>query len=135
MHTPRKYGENCNSLVWTVLEEIFPSSFISRTHKFQFVVIGPPLDFCIKATKIPISISPMTIACTNFCAMSDLPLSFHCARSPTFGQLKWNYKLKTCLPCTALCSPRQRGSMEVTSSVVKYGIMVPIWSNNPKPRP
>jgi len=61
MHTPSKRGEYCNSLVWAVLEELFPSRLKCRTHGFQLVIIRTPLYFCIAATKIPVSTSPAGI--------------------------------------------------------------------------
>jgi hypothetical protein len=84
MHTPSKCGEYCNSLVWAVLEELFPSRFKRRTHGFQLVIIRTPLYFCIAATEMLVSKLPAWIVCTNFCALKDLPPLFHCARFSAF---------------------------------------------------
>jgi len=55
MDAPRGNSKYCNSPVWVVLEEMFPSRFKNWTHGFQLIIIRTPLNQCIYATGIQIS--------------------------------------------------------------------------------
>jgi hypothetical protein len=76
VHIPLKKGKYCNSLVWAVPEELFPSWLKGYTHGFQFVFVRTPLDFCIAATEMPINTSPASKGLCQLLGNKRLAIDF-----------------------------------------------------------